>query len=60
MAQNNSWSQARRSPFTHPLQHFSRKIISDALEEHDGKVSIGGRTITNPRFAADSNALAGE
>ena len=34
--------------------------MSDALEEHDGKVSIGGRTITNLRFANDINALAEE
>ena len=34
--------------------------MSDALEEHDGKVSIGGRTITNLRFAVDTDALAEE
>ena len=34
--------------------------MSDALEEHDGKVSIGGRNITNPRFADDIDALAEE
>ena len=28
---------------------FLERIMSDALEEHDGKVSIGGRTITNLR-----------
>ena len=32
--------------------------MSDALEEHDGKVSIGGRNITNLRFADDIYALA--
>ena len=26
---------------------FLERIMSDALEEHDGKVSIGGRNITN-------------
>ena len=26
---------------------FLKQIMSDALEEHDGKVSIGGRNITN-------------
>ena len=31
------------------------RIMSDALEEHDGKVSIGGRNITNLRFADDIN-----
>ena len=32
----------------------------DALEEHDWKVSIGGRNITNLRFADDMDALAEE
>ena len=32
----------------------------DALEEHDGKVSISGRNITNLRFADDIDALAEE
>ena len=35
-------------------------IMSDALKVHDGKVSIGGRTITNLRFADDIDALAEE
>ena len=34
--------------------------MSGALEEHDGKVSIGGRNITNLRFADDIDALAEE
>ena len=34
--------------------------MSDALEEHDGKVSIGGRNITNLRFADDIDALGEE
>ena len=34
--------------------------MSDSLEEHDGKVSIGGRNITNLRFADDIDALAEE
>ena len=60
MVQNNSWSQARMSSFIHSLQYFFKRIMSDALEEHDGKVSIGGRTITNLRFADDIDALAEE
>ena len=36
------------------------RILSDALEEHDGKVSIGSRNITNLRFADDIDALAEE
>ena len=31
--------------------------MSDALEEHYGKVGIGGRNITNLRFADDIDAL---
>ena len=34
--------------------------MSDALEEHDGKVSIGGRNITSLRFADGIDALAEE
>ena len=48
------------SSVTHPLQHFLERIMSDALEEHDGKVSIGGRNISNLRFADDIDALAEE
>ena len=39
---------------------FLEWIMSDALEEHDGKVSIGGRNITNLRFADDIDTLAEE
>ena len=34
--------------------------MTDALEDHEGTVSIGGRTITNLRFADDIDSLAGE
>ena len=34
--------------------------MSDALEEHDGQVSIGDRNINNLRFAADIDVLAEE
>ena len=44
--------------FCHPP--FLERIMSDALEEHNGKVSIGGRNITNLRFADDIDALAEE
>ena len=60
MVQNDSRSKVRMSSVTHPLQNFIERIMSDALEEHDGKVSIGGRNITNLRFADDINALAEE
>ena len=39
------------STLTHPLQHISGK-------DHEGTVSIGGKTITNLRFADDIDGLA--
>ena len=39
---------------------FLERIMSDALEEHDGKFSIGGRNITSLQFADDIDALAEE
>ena len=34
--------------------------MTDALQDHKGTVSIGGRTITSLRFANDIDGLAGE
>ena len=34
--------------------------MTDALEDHEGTVSIGGRTITNLYFVDDIDGLAGE
>ena len=34
--------------------------MTDAVEEYDGKVCIGGRNITNLRFADGIDALAQE
>ena len=34
--------------------------MADALEDHEGTVSIGSRTVTNLRFADDIDGLAGE
>ena len=34
--------------------------MTDTLEDHEGTVSTGGRTITNVRFANDIDGLAGE
>ena len=39
---------------------FLEQIMSDALEYHDGEVSIGGKNITNLRFADYIDALAEE
>ena len=34
--------------------------MTDALEDYEGTVNIGGRTITNLRFADDIDSLVGE
>ena len=34
--------------------------MTDAIEDHEGTVNIGGRTITNLRFADEIDGLAGE
>ena len=39
---------------------FLERILSDALLKHDENISIGGRTITNLRFADDIDTLAEE
>ena len=39
---------------------FLERIMEDALENHEGSVNIGGRTITNLRFADDIDGIAGE
>ena len=39
---------------------FLERIMADALEEHEGTVSIGGRTITNLLFADDTGGPAGQ
>ena len=39
---------------------FLERTMTDALEGHEGTVSIGGRTITNLRFADDTDGIAGE
>ena len=39
---------------------FLEMIMTDALKDHEGTVSTGGRTITNLRFADDIDGSAGE
>ena len=39
---------------------FLERIMTDALEDHEGTINPGGRTITNLRFADDIDGLAGE
>ena len=60
MVRSNSRSKARYLLSPTLFSIFLERILSDALKEHDGKVSIGGRNITNLQFAADIDALAEE
>ena len=39
---------------------FLERIMTDALEDHEGTFSIGCRTVTNLRFADDIDGLVGE
>ena len=39
---------------------FLERIMTDAVEDHEGTVRIGGRTITNLRFVDEIDGLAGE
>ena len=39
---------------------FLERIMTDALEHHEGTVGIAGRTIINLRFADDIDGLAEE
>ena len=54
--------ESDRNVYSHPLlfNKFLERIMTGALEDHEGTVSIGGRTITNLRFADDIGGLAGE
>ena len=49
------------SALPHPLSHFLERIMADALEDHEGTVSMAGRKISNSRFADDiADGLAGQ
>ena len=39
---------------------FLERITTGALEDRDGTVGIGSRTITNLHFAGDTDGLAGK
>ena len=52
-----------KTVFSHPPSStfiFLERILSDALEEHDIRVCIGGRIITNLRFTDDIDVLVEE
>ena len=48
------------SPPPSSINIFLERIMTATLEDHEDTVSIGGRTITNLRFADDIDGLAGE
>ena len=43
-----------------PFNILLERIIAGALNDHEGTVNIGGRTIINLRFADDTDGLAGQ
>ena len=56
------WTQMglKHNWYTTLFNIFLERIFTDALEDHESAVSIGGRTITNLRFVDDIDGLAGE
>ena len=51
--------ESYRDAYSHLLfDIFTERIMTNALKDHEGTVSIGGRTITNPCFANDIDGLA--
>ena len=48
------------TPRTPPLNIFLERVVTYALEDHEGTVSFGGRTSTNLRFAEHIYGLAGK
>ena len=48
------------STLTHSFQHIFQRNMISASEDYEDTVSIGGRAITNLRFADDIDGLAGE
>ena len=55
---NNSWNPTLGCLVSPTLFNiFLERIMTDALEDHEGTVSIGGRTITNLRFADDLSLI---
>ena len=53
MVKNYSRSSTRESTLTNLFNIFLERIMCEALDDHEGNVSIGGRLITNFRFADD-------
>ena len=53
--------ESYRDAYSHLLfDIFTERIMTNALKDHEGTVSISGRTITNPCFANDIDGLAEE
>ena len=56
-----AWTaESAHTNFIVPSNTWFSLAIMRWLEDHEGTVSIGGRTITNLRFADDMDGLAGE
>ena len=53
MVPNHNWSPTL-------FNTFFERIVANAFEDHEGIVSIGGRTVTNLCFADDIDDLPGQ
>ena len=51
--------EVRQGCVLSPTLFNLERIMTDALNDHEGTVSIGGRSITNLHFADDIDGLAG-
>ena len=59
LVQNHRRSKTRLCALPTLFNNFLERIMTDALNDREGTVSIGGRNITNLRFADDIDGLAG-
>ena len=54
-----NYSRSKTGLFFPLFNRYLERIMADALKDHKSTVSIGGRTISNLRFADDIDGLAG-
>ena len=60
MVPHNGWSPRQVCLLSPTLFNiFLERIMTEALQDHQGTVFIGGRIVTNLRFADDIDGLAG-
>ena len=60
MVSHISWSSPGVSALLNLFNIFLEDIMTHALENYNATISIGGRKITNFRFADDIDGVTGE